>query len=476
MTQRRPARTILFCLLSSVIFFSASVLEADDRYPVDWQKTASETLKHIQALLQIDTTNPPGNETRAAQYLQKVLEAEGIPARLLALNPERANLVARIRGNGSRRPVLVMGHTDVVGVEQDKWSEDPFGAVCKEGYIYGRGAVDDKDSVTAYLMLMLLLKRHDVRLDRDIIFLAEAGEETASPEGIRHIISNHWDEIDAEFALAEGGGGMAQDGKARYFTVATTEKIPRGAWLIARGTAGHASVPRPENAVVRLANAITKLTAWNPPMRLSETTQTYFDRLAQVSSPEAAARYRTLLDPNKRGEAEAYLARHEHHHNSMLRTSISPTLLKAGMKSNVIPSEAEAFLDIRALPDEDMGKFIERMREVIGDPNVQIKINRGRKSGPPSRLDSEMFQGLEKTQKRLAREAATLPTMTTGASDLSPLRLKGVQAYGIGPLLDQKDFRLGHGSHSDDERISERSLRDFVRFLWHAVIEVAGSR
>ena len=211
-------------------------------------------------------------------------------------------------------------------------------------------------------------------------------------------------------------------------------------------------------------------------MRLNETTRSYFERLAEISSPEAALRYRALLDPGKRAEAEAYLARHEFHHNSMIRTSISPTLLKAGIKSNVIPSEAQAYLDIRALPDEDMEKFIEQMRNVIDDSKVEINTGACREVGPPSRLDTEMFRSLENAQKRLAPEAITLPTMSTGASDMAPLRLKGVQAYGINPLLDQKDSGRGHGSHANDERIKEQALHDFVRFLWYAVLEVAESK
>ena len=237
--QKRFARKPLLGFLYLILFLSAPGLQAQDKYPVDWGKTATETLEHFQALLRIDTTNPPGNETHAAEYLQKVLDREGISVKLLALDPARANLVARIRGNGSKRPILVMGHTDVVGVEREKWSVDPFGAARKEGYIYGRGALDDKDNVTACLMVMLLLKRHGVRLDRDVIFLAEAGEENSSPAGLRHVMSRHWNEIDAEFALAEGGGGLTRDGKVRYVSISTTEKVPRGAWLIARGKAGH---------------------------------------------------------------------------------------------------------------------------------------------------------------------------------------------------------------------------------------------
>jgi acetylornithine deacetylase/succinyl-diaminopimelate desuccinylase-like protein len=443
------------------------------RYPVPWDQVERETLEHFQAIVRMDTSSPPGNETLVAEYLKQVLEREGISARLLALDPKRANLVARIRGNGSKRPILVMGHTDVVGVQREKWSVDPFGAVRKDGYIWGRGTGDDKDNVTAGLMLLLLLKRQGVKLDRDVIFLAEGGEEGYSPTGVRYVIPNHWEEVDAEFALAEGGGGIIKDGKVLYLSVATSEKVRIEVQLLARGTAGHGSIPRPDNAVVRLANAISRVAAWAQPMRLDETTRTYFQRLAGISPPEAAARYRSLLNSGEQAEVERHFARHELRHNSMIRTSLSPNVLKAGFRANVIPSEAEALIDIRALPDEDLQKFVERLRGVIGDPHIEIKTNSGRPAAPASSLNTEMFSALEAAQKRLYPESITIPILLPGATDMSPLRVKGIQAYGIGPVVDDEEKG---GAHSDDERILEKSLHDFVRFTWHAVLEVAAVR
>jgi acetylornithine deacetylase/succinyl-diaminopimelate desuccinylase-like protein len=443
------------------------------RYPVPWDQVERETLEHFQTIVRMDTTSPPGNETLVAEYLKQALEREGIPGRLLALEPNRGNLVARIRGNGSKRPILVMGHTDVVGVQREKWSVDPFAAVRKDGYIWGRGTGDDKDNVTAGLMLLLLLKRQGVKLDRDVIFLAEGGEEGYSPTGVRYVIPNHWEEIDAEFALAEGGGGIIKDGKVIYISVATSEKVRLEVQLIARGTAGHGSIPRPDNAVVSLANAISRIAAWAQPMRLDETTRTYFQRLAGISPPEAASRYRAILNSSERAEAESHFARHELRHNSMIRTSLSPNVLKAGFRANVIPSDAEALIDIRALPDEDLPKFVERLREVIADPLIEIKTTSGRPAAPASSLNTEMFAALETAQKLVHPESITIPILLTGATDMSPLRAKGMLAYGIGPVVDDEEKG---GAHSDDERILEKSLHDFVRFIWHAVLEVAAAK
>src|SRR6195256_2564042 len=199
---------------------------------VDWKAQEAEILRHYSALIQLDSSNPPGNETLVVNYLKKVFDAEGIPSQVFALDPTRANLVARIKGNGSKRPILIMAHTDVVGVQREKWPVDPFGAIRKDGYIWGRGTVDDKDKLAANLMLMLLLKRSGAKLDRDVIFLAESGEEGTTGPGIEFMVNQHLDAINAEFALTEGGGATLENGRVTSVSIQTTEKIPRGVRLV----------------------------------------------------------------------------------------------------------------------------------------------------------------------------------------------------------------------------------------------------
>jgi acetylornithine deacetylase/succinyl-diaminopimelate desuccinylase-like protein len=364
-----------------------------------------------------------------------------------------------------------MGHTDVVGVQRENWPTDPFGAVRKDGYIYGRGTLDDKDNLSTALMTVLLLKRLHVPLDRDVILIAEAGEEGTTTVGIDFLVNQHWDKIAAEFALAEGGGGLSRNGQIVYRTFDATEKVAMRARLVAHGTAGHGSQPRLDNAVVRLANAVSKVAAWQTPMRLNNITRTYFERLAGVSTGDASGRYLRLTDPSRSAAIQNYFAANELMHYSMLRTTISPTILSAGFRNNVIPSVAEANLDIRALPDEDPVKFFDEMKKIINDPNVEIvRATGARPPGTPSRLDSEMFRALERVAG-----GVTLPTMTTGATDKAQLRAKGVEAYGIGPVIDEKDRNLG-GAHSDDERIVEANLYDFMKFVWAAVTEIAASK
>jgi acetylornithine deacetylase/succinyl-diaminopimelate desuccinylase-like protein len=422
----------------------------------------------------LDTSNPPGNESIAVDYLKSVLDREGIETKVFALDPKRANLVARVRGNGKKRPLLIMGHTDVVKVDPAKWTHPPFSATREGGYVYGRGAVDDKDNAVAGLMVMLLLKRLNVPLDRDVIFLAEAGEEASTQFGIQFMVEKHWSEIDAEFCFAEGGGVTRTGGKVRFATVQTSEKIPYGVTLKARGPAGHGSVPLRSNAVVHLSQAVAKIAAWQTPMRLNDTTRAYFERLAGISAPDEANRYRNVANPEVTAAIQEYFAVNEPRHHSMLRTSISPNIIKGGYQINVIPSEAEATLDVRALPDENMEGLLAELRKVVNDPAVVVAKNE-RNTRPiarPSRIDSEAFRVLEQAVKQ-HYDTIILPTMSTGATDMAYLRAKGVECYGVGPMTDSEDGPKGFGAHSDQERILETALHKFIRFHWDIVVNLA---
>lgn len=456
-----------------VLLFCAAA-QAQDRYAVDWHKLEPEVLARFTELLKIDTSNPPGNETKAANAVKAMLDREGIESRLFALDPARANLVARIKGNGAKRPILIMGHTDVVGVQRERWSVDPFAAINKSGVIYARGSRDNKPHVVAGVMILLLLKRMNVRLDRDVIFLAEAGEEGTSQFGIDYMIKEHWPEIDAEFAMAEGGGLVEVGGKPRYMLISTTEKSPQRMRLVAHGAAGHGSRPQEDNAVVHLAEAVARAGRWSPPMRLNDTTRAYFDRLAAVSTPEQAARYRAILDPARASEADRYLRKSEPLHWSTLHTSVVPTIINIGFRSNVIPSEGEANLDVRALPDENLKAFAAELRKVINDPAIEVipPATTSRPLSPPSRMDTDMFRALEKVARQMF-DVPTLPYLMTGATDLAQLRAKGVQGYGTGPSILPEEGPLG-GAHTDDEHITVPSLMSLVQYLWGAVIEVAG--
>jgi len=443
---------------------------------IDWGGHKAEILDRFRTLVRMDTSSPPGNETIAVEYLKKALEAEGIPTQVYSKDPNRANLVARLKGNGSKKPLLILAHTDVVPVQREKWPVDPFGAVIKDGYIWGRGSRDDKPNLVANLMTMLLLKRSGVALDRDVIFLAESGEEAdTTGVGINYMVANHFDEIAAEFAITEGGGGTLAGERVKVVSLSTAEKVPARVRLVASGHAGHGSAPRLDNALIHLSAAVEKVGRWEPPMRLNDTTRTYFEKLANISTPENAAIYTGLLNPQRSAASQAWLRENDPRSYSMLRTSVVPTMMNAGIGPNVIPSEAEATLDIRALPDENVPAFYAEMAKIINDPAVKIvPLPATRPASPASRLDTDMYRVLEQVSKRLYPGSTVLPSMSTGASDMAQLRAKGIQSYGIGPATAAVD--AGYGAHSDVERLWEPSLYRFVEFEWNVVVEAAAHK
>jgi len=464
----------LFLIL--FLLFSISPLNAQQKYLIDWQEIGEESIGHLVDLIQIKSINPPGNETKVTDYLSNILESEGISYEIFALEESRASIVARIKGNGNKKPILIMGHTDVVDVQEDKWFEDPFSGLRQNGFIYGRGSLDDKDNVTAGLMVLKLLKRFNIQLERDVIFLAESGEEGTPEVGINFLIEKHFDAIDAEYCLAEGGQNIIENGKVVTVGIATAEKMPRRVTLVARGTPGHGSRPTLDNAVVILANAVAKAGNWNTDVRLNETTRAYFQRMAEISPKEEAYRYKNIENPEEAEEVQQYFLENFPYHYSISRTSVVPTVIDAGIRRNVIPSEASAILDIRMLPDENLEEFYEKLKIVIDDPRIEIipeKIYRP--AAPPSKIDNEMFQTLERVAKKMNPNANILPIMITAASDMAQVRSKGMQCYGIGPARTIEEINSGYGAHGDNERVSEEAFVEMVKFIWNTVIEVAAA-
>ena len=457
-----------------IVSLSPSVLAQG--YDLEWEVAEEELLRHLRAILQFDNSDPPGRELPAAEYLQDVLEAEGIPVEMLSVDPERPNVVARLKGDGSEEPLLIMAHTDVVNVDPEKWTFPPFSATVDDGYVYGRGAVDDKDNLATALLVMLELKRQNVPLSRDVIFLAESGEEGATEYGIEFMVNDHFDKIEAEFCLAEGGSVARVNREVVYGGVQTVEKLPYRLELVASGVAGHGSVPLQGNSVVRLAKAISAIADWRSPIRLNETTYTYFERLASISPPDAGERYLAVLDSGRATEADEYFLAYEPRHASMLRSSLSPTIFDAGYRINVIPSESRASVDFRALPDENIEDYLDKIRGVIGDESIEVSLGqRNTRPAGQASINTVAFSAIEEnTDKHYG--VITLPTMSTGATDMAYLRARGVQCYGIGPAIDREDAGLGFGAHSDQERILISELNRFLRFNWDVVIDLAAKK
>jgi acetylornithine deacetylase/succinyl-diaminopimelate desuccinylase-like protein len=454
---------------------SAAAAPAPAAPIADTSALAKEAAGWLADLIRINTTNPPGNEQAAAKYIAGILEKEGITPELLEVTPGRSAVVARLRSSAMAVPsraILLVGHLDVVGVDRAKWTVDPFAGVEKEGYLYGRGAVDDKGMVAANLAVFLALKRGNARLNRDVIFLATADEEGGGEASIKILIAKYWDKFAAGFALNEGGNVLVKNGKVQYVAVQASEKVSVNVAVVARGPSGHASQPRKDNAVVHLAAAIAKIGTYSAPARPTSIVRRYFEELARIEDDELG-KWMRALDSADRGEhAQRFLSDASPLWNSMLRDSISPTMLTAGVRANVIPAEARAVLNIRLLPGDSVDALVADLTKLVNDPQVKFEVMPDAGfPAPPSALDSELYQTIEKACTEQFPGTAVLPFQSTWATDSAQLRLHNVQAYGLVPFpLGEEDLRRMHG---EDERIPIAAFAQGVQFLYRVVSEFA---
>lgn len=429
--------------------------------------------QYLVELIRIDTSSPPGNETRAAQYLKKLADANDIRSELLGGNPQRLNFVARLPGSGKGRPLILMAHTDVVPADRSQWSVDPFAALSRDGFVYGRGAQDDKSYLAAELAVFLELKRRAVQLDRDVILLAESGEEGVQADvGIQWLIDHAFDKIDAEFAVNEGGFSADLPSGTRVFHIQTTEKIPTRVTLTARGSAGHGSLPRPDNPIAHLANAITRLVQYEQPVRLNDTTRKYFEELSKTPDYAwLAPLLPKLADPATAAAAASQVRARDAELDASLRLTLSPTVLRAGEKINVVPNTAQAQIDVRRLPSETADEIYARFRKVIDDPAVDVApIGAGRPATPPNSLDTALYRGMQSVFSKAHARAVVVPYMQRGSTDGANLRVKGMAVYGV-PLFVENE-KLAHGN---DERIAVANLEAGTELLWKIVMEVAAT-
>lgn len=443
----------------------------------DWEAVEAETVERLRAIIRFDTTNPPGNELPLARYLETALRSEGIETTLLEPMQNRAQLIGRIRGSGARRPVILLAHMDVVGVDRASWTHDPFEGEIDGGYLYGRGAIDDKGMLAANLMVMLLLKRALAEtaktLSRDIVFVATSDEEAGGDWGMGWLVSNHPDLLDAEFALNEGGRTRIIEGGRTYLAVQSAEKISHVVTVIAHGTAGHAAIPLRDNAVFRLGRALDQLSRYSEPMMLTEITRQFFSRLAEIW-PNAIEK-KAMLDlvngkgPSSEGGATVLSAIPVF--NALLRNGISPTVVQGGKQFNVIPDTAAAVLNVRTLPGQSIDGVLERMHGAVNVPGVTLEITQRGEEAPASDPSSEMFTAIADSARELDPEIAVVPYLSTGVTDSARLRRLGVNAYGIlpFPMVQSDEDRM----HGNDERIPLASLHFGVRLISGAIERIA---
>lgn len=443
----------------------------------DWRAIEEETIRHLQALIRFDTTNPPGNELRLAEYIIETLEAEGIKPKLLVPVPDRAAVIATLKGTGTERPVMLLAHMDVVAVETDKWSCDPFGGVIRDGYVYGRGAIDDKGMLTANLMAMILLKRHvvdqGIPLSRDIVFVATADEETGGEWGMKWMVNKHRDLLDVEFAVNEGGRTRIIEGGKRYLAIQTAEKISHMVTVTARGPAGHAAIPLETNAIFRLGRALSNLGDYREPVTLTETTRRFFGLLSRMwpNEVEANAMAELVSDNQDDSSRGAEVLSTIPVFNAVMRNGISATKLAGGVAGNVIPAEASAVLNVRTIPGHKVEDVIARLRECVEDPEIAFNIAAHGDEAPASDPDSAMFKAIAESAVAIDPELTVVPYLSTGGTDSAHLRRIGIDSYGILPFpMEQPDEERMHGH---DERVPVKSLHFGTRLIYESMRRVA---
>lgn len=437
---------------------------------INWEQAFEETVEHLRALIRFDTSNPPGNERPAAEYLAGVLQREGLEPLILESAPTRANLVVRLRGSGQEAPLLLLSHLDVVPAEAEMWRYPPFAAEVAEGYIWGRGAVDTKNLTAVELMILLLLQRTQAPLRRDIIMVACADEEEHGGLGLAWLAVNHPELLRAEYAINEGGGVSLELRGRTYFTCQTAEKGICSLRLRARGEPGHGALPHEENAVVTLAEAVMKLGRTPLPLHLTRTTERFIEGLARGQGRETATLVRGLLDP----AASSFLLRQlpinqtwARMLHGMLHNTATPTLIRAGQKVNVIPSVAEALVDGRILPGQHPEQFLREVSDVIG-PAVDVRVEEyapALESGP----DTPLYRTIELVLREMDPNCILLPMMVCGATDAKHLAPLGITTYGFCPLHDEKSVSPMQLAHAHNERISLDNLRFSLRTLYEVV-------
>jgi acetylornithine deacetylase/succinyl-diaminopimelate desuccinylase-like protein len=437
----------------------------------------AETIERLQALIRFDTTNPPGNELPLARHLVKTLADEGIRADLFEPSKDRAAVIARLEGNGAKRPVMLMAHMDVVAVEKDKWSCDPFGGIIRDGYLYGRGAIDDKGMLACNLMAMLLLRRaiasEGLELQRDVIFLATSDEEAGGRDGIKWVVSEHRDLIDAEFAINEGGRTRIVEGGKRYLAIQTAEKISHMVKVTARGPAGHAAIPLSGNAILTLGRALARLADYSEPLTLTPTTRRFFGELSRMwpVENEREAMAALVSSDAARSKQGATVLAGIPVLNAVMRNGISSVKLEGGVAGNVIPAEVSAMLNVRTIPGHSIEDVVERLREAFAGESVEVQIVSHGDEAPASDPESAMFEALSAAAMEIDPDITVAPYMSTGGTDSAHLRRAGIQSYGIlpFPMVPEDEERM----HGHDERVPLASLHFGTRLIHEAVRRVA---
>ena len=456
-----------FSLLVVAILLAPATAHPQSR-AINWDSLSAETLRTLASYLQINTTNPPGNELAAARWLKSILDREGIEARILdtvELGANRANLYARLRGNGSKKAIALVHHMDVVPATPASWSVDPFSGVIKDGYIWGRGAIDMKSNGIAQLMAMIALKRSGATLTRDIVFIGNADEELGSTGGLV-FAQKHADLLrDVEFLVTEGADNVLDStGKVVYFGVGVAEKRTFWQRLTVNGVPSHGSRPTPQNPVPRLITALYKVSQWQTPLHVTPGVDKFFRDIARTySEPQRGwlSNVRVALEnPRARDWILSDVT-----WNAILRNTISLTSLTGSNKTNVIPGVAMAEIDIRMLPDQDTTEFRETLKRIVGDTAVHLTHLGNTKPPLESPVDTDLFRAIERAAHDREPTAFVTTPMETAATDRPTYRKLGIVTYGFSPFRIPR-AEIQRGMHGNDERLSVENVEYGLRFYY----------
>jgi len=425
-------------------------------------------------LVEINTTDSVGSVTKAAEAMAARLKDAGFaPADVQIIGPDarKRNLVARYRGTGGRKPLLLVAHLDVVEARREDWSTDPFVFLEKDGYFYGRGTGDDKAMASQLTANLIRLKKEGFKPDRDLILALTADEEGGSFNGVEWLVKNHRDLIDAELAINEGGSGQMKNGKYLINEVGASEKVYQDFRLESKNAGGHSSRPVRDNAIYHLADALARLEKFDFPVNLNEVTRTYFDRMAAFQTDtKMAADMRAAAKQPPDAQAIARLSAGSSYYNALVRTTCVATMLSGGHAANALPQDATANVNCRILPGEAPQDIKRKIVEVIADPKVSVAFVAEAKPSPPSPLTPAIMGPIESITKAMWPAVIVVPTMGTGATDGLYLRNAGIPTYGVEGLFYDIDDNRAHGK---DERVGVKQYFEALEFDYRLIKALA---
>jgi acetylornithine deacetylase/succinyl-diaminopimelate desuccinylase-like protein len=451
------------------------------------QTNQHPTADLLSELIRIDTSNPSGNERKVAEFLATRLRPLGFDIHIISTPAAgKAHFIARLKGDGSKRPVLLAAHADVVGVEREKWTLDPFAGTARDGYVYGRGAIDFKGGLAVFTQAVMQLTRNHVPLHRDVILLSEADEESGA-YNTSWLADSYWDLIDCEFALNEGGWIIEDpSGKVQYVSVSTADKLSIPLMVTAKGTSTHSSMPLPDNPIFTLSKALAKLADFETPLELIPSTRQFFSTLAKTSAQPLARNLEILLnskDPNAVQEADRQVSENPLLH-ALMHNTIAPVILKAGFRGNVIPGSAEATINLRLIPGSDFDSLLASIRRVINDDRVDVSLApattpAGQRATEllqvssrvkPSSQDTELYRALEQSAHSLWPQTPVTPYLFQAGTDAMAWRRRGIPVYGIYPYpITAEDLRRMHGN---DERVAIRALDQGTELIYKTLVQL----